>query len=306
MIYKGYDVKSDTCVMTNCGKSSAISRILVRGIYDFDPVHVFECGQCFRWNKEPDGSYTGVVRGKAVNVSYAPGMLIINNATMDDFVSNWFDYFDLGRDYGVIKKAVNIDEIMEKAVGFGSGIRLLRQEPWEALISFILSANNRIPRIKKIIHDISRLFGEEKKYGGEKYHCFPDAGKLASLSLDQVMECKAGYRCEYIIDTAKAVAAGEFDPKKLKGLKPDEARKALKSFRGVGDKVADCILLYGGIRHDVFPVDVWVKRVMRELYFKREVGFKEIKLFAEDRFGEYAGFAQQYLFYYAREHKIGA
>jgi N-glycosylase/DNA lyase len=306
MLYGGYDVESDKYVMTNRRVPCETNRILVRGIYDFDPVHVFECGQCFRWNKEPDGSYTGVVRGKAANVSYAQGMLVINNATMDDFKSIWFDYFDLGKDYGVIKEAVIIDEIMEKAVEFGNGIRLLRQEPWEALISFILSANNRIPRIKKIIQDICRLFGEEKEHCGQKYHSFPDAGKLASLSLDRVMECRAGYRCEYIIDAAKAVAAGGFDPKILKWLNPDEARKALKNFKGVGDKVADCILLYGGMRYDVFPVDVWVKRVMKELYFKREVGFKEIRLFAEDRFGEYAGFAQQYLFYYAREHKIGA
>ena len=306
MLYRGYDVESDTYVRTGCGKSSATNRILVRGIYDFDPVHIFECGQCFRWNKQPDGSYTGVARGKAVNVLYKSGELVINNATMEDFKSTWYDYFDMGSDYDAIKKAVIVDGIMEKAVEFGSGIRLLRQEPWEALISFIISANNRIPRIKKIIHDICRLFGKEKEYGGEKYHCFPDAGKLASLSLDQVVECRAGYRCEYIIDAAKAVAAGRFDSEILKGLNPDEARKALKSFKGVGDKVADCILLYGGIRYDVFPVDVWVKRVMKELYFKREVGFKEVRLFAEDRFGEYAGFAQQYLFYYAREHKIGA
>jgi N-glycosylase/DNA lyase len=306
MLYRGYDVENDTCVMANCGKSFMVDRILVRGICDFDPVHVFECGQCFRWNKEPDGSYTGVVRGKVANVSYTPGMLVIKNATMDDFINTWFDYFDLGRNYGTIKKAVIIDEIMERAVEFGSGIRLLRQEPWEVLVSFIISANNRIPRIKKIIHDISRFFGEEKEYGGEKYHCFPDAAKLAPLSLDQVMKCKAGYRCEYIIDAARAVSAGEFDTEKLKRFKTDEARKALMRLKGVGDKVADCILLYSGIRYDVFPVDVWVRRVMKELYFKREVGFKEIRLFAQDRFGEYAGFAQQYLFYYAREHKIGA
>ncbi|MGE5613055.1 MAG: DNA-3-methyladenine glycosylase family protein [Bacillota bacterium] len=306
MLYRGYDVESDICVVNSRGKPAAVKRVLVRGIRDFDPVHIFECGQCFRWSKEPDGSYTGVVRGKVANVSYAPGMLVINNATMEDFKDTWFDYFDLGRDYGMIKKAVITDEIMEKAVEFGSGIRLLRQEPWEVLVSFIISANNRISRIKRNIHDISRLFGEEKEYGGKKYYCFPDAEKLASLSLEQVMECRAGYRCEYIIDTARAAAAGEFDPEKLGKLDADEARKALKHFKGVGDKVADCILLYSGTRYDVFPVDVWVKRVMQELYFGRDVGLNEIRMFARDRFGRYAGFAQQYLFYYAREHKIGA
>ncbi|MGI6667910.1 MAG: DNA glycosylase [Acetivibrionales bacterium] len=169
MLYRGYDVECDTGVVDNCGEPFVADRVLVRGVYDFDPVHVFECGQCFRWNREPDGSYTGVVRGKVANVWYEPGTLIISNATMDDFIDTWFDYFDLGRDYGMVKKAVIIDEIMEKAVEFGGGIRLLRQEPWEALLSFIISANNRIPRIKKIIHDISRLFGKETGIRGVRH-----------------------------------------------------------------------------------------------------------------------------------------
>lgn len=293
MHYKGYDIYEDG------------NGIRVEGISDFDPVHIFECGQCFRWYREADGSYTGVVRGKAANVSYRPGVLKLDNVTAEDFKQVWFDYFDLGRDYGWIKEAIMTDGIMEKAVSFGSGIRILRQEPWETLISFILSANNRIPRIMKIISEISRLFGAELKYAGRTYYSFPDAQTIAAHSLEQISECRAGYRCGYIHKTAAAVTESGFDAEKLAAMQTDDARRELMKYKGVGGKVADCVLLYSGIKHDVFPVDVWVKRVMEELYFSREAGFPEIHRFASEKFGQYAGFAQQYLFYYAREHKIG-
>ena len=293
MHYKGYDIYEEG------------NGVRVEGIRDFDPVHIFECGQCFRWYREPDGSYTGVVRGKVANVLYRPGVLELDNVTAEDFKQIWFDYFDLGRDYGLIKKAVTTDEIMEKAVEFGSGIRILRQEPWETLISFILSANNRIPRIMKIISEISRLFGTELEYAGKPYYSFPDAQTLADCSLEQVSECRAGYRCGYIHETAAAVAESGFDTGRLAEMQTADARKELMKYKGVGGKVADCVLLYSGARYDVFPVDVWVKRVMEELYFGREASFSEIHRFAAEKFGQYAGFAQQYLFYYAREHRIG-
>ncbi len=293
MLYKGYELYQE-------GTS-----IRIEGVKDFDPVHIFECGQCFRWYKEPDGTYTGVVRGKAASVSYNQGVLMLDNVTIDDFMYIWFDYFDLGRDYGEIKRAISNDPIMEKATEFGSGIRLLRQEPWEALISFILSSNNRIPRIMNIVLSLSKLFGSEISYGGRSFYSFPDSASLSRCSLEQIGECRAGYRCDYISSTAADVAANGYDHERLSAIDTDEARKELLRFKGVGNKVADCALLYGGIKYDVFPVDVWVKRVMEELYFKREASFTEIQRFASEKFGQYAGFAQQYLFYYAREHKIG-
>ena len=293
MKFKGYDIKFDEYGVT------------IEGIKDFDPLHTFECGQCFRWHREADGSYTGVVRGRVANVAYTPGELVLNNVPPEDFEQIWFDYFDLDRDYGEVKKAVAIDGIMQKAVEFGGGIRLLRQEPWETLISFILSSNNRIPRIMKIIEDISRLYGSELKYRGRKYHAFPDVQSLAACSLEQIEACRAGYRCGYIQRTAADVATGVFDLQKPAGLDTSSARNYLLQLHGVGSKVADCMLLYSGTKYDVFPTDVWVRRVMEELYFKREAGFKEIQQFAAEKFGEYAGIAQQYLFYYAREHKIG-
>lgn len=341
MYYRGYEVNVENIedgadaagsrkYSAGSGADSATSRIIVNGVRDFSPVHTFECGQCFRWNKQPDGSYTGVVRGRVANVAYVPGesnapgvtdtpgasstlgasnmpgRLVLENVTLEEFKDIWFDYFDLERDYAFIKKAVTIDPIMEKAVEFGSGIRILQQEPWEVLISFILSSNNRIPRIMKIIEDIARLYGSSLWYEENEYFSFPDAAGLASCSLEQIQMCRAGYRCGYIHDTSKAAAMGEFNPERLAVMTTDDARKALLRFKGVGNKVADCVLLYSGIKRDVFPTDVWVKRVMEELYFRREASFGEIGQFAAEHFGEYAGIAQQYLFYYAREQKIGS
>ncbi len=293
MTYNGYDIYS-------MGDS-----VTIEGIRDFVPEHTFECGQCFRWRRESDGSYSGIVQGRIVNVQYNTGRLVLRNASIEDFKQLWFVYFDLGRDYGEVKNAVAIDGIMQKAIEFGSGIRLLKQEPWEALISFILSSNNNIPRIMKIIEDISRLYGREMEYDGRKYYGFPNAQGLAACSLKQLKVCGAGYRCEYLHRTAVKIALGEFDIQMLAGLETAEARNYLMRLHGVGNKVADCMLLYSGTKYDVFPTDVWVKRVMEKLYFKREVSFREIRMFAAETFGEYAGIAQQYLFYYAREHKIG-
>ena len=293
MIFKGYDIDVDE------------NSIIINGIRDFDPVHTFECGQCFRWHREADGSYTGVVHNKVANVLSKPDFMVIRNASVADFEQIWFDYFDLGRDYGEVKKAVAIDGIMQKAVEFGSGIRLLRQEPWEALISFILSSNNRIPRIMKIIEDLSRFYGRELVYQDRNYYSFPDVQSLAACSLEQIQVCRAGYRCGYIHQSAAQITLGEIDLEQLDGLETAEARKYLLQLHGVGNKVADCMLLYSGIKQDVFPTDVWVKRVMEELYFRREASFMEIQQFAAEHFGKYAGAAQQYLFYYAREQRIG-
>jgi len=293
MKYKGYEIEKIK------------GGLCVNGVMDFDPVHTFESGQCFRWHREEDGSYTGVVRGKVANVSCSGGRMIIKNADIDEFIRIWFDYFDLGRNYAEVKKAVATDDIMKKAVEFGSGIRLLKQEPWEVLISFIISSNNRIPRIMKIIETLSRLCGREIEYNGRKYYGFPDVRCLGACTQEQLEPIKAGYRCGYIQRAAASVLSGEFDLSRLYELDTPEARKYLTNLYGVGDKVADCILLYGGIKYDVFPTDVWVKRVMEELYFGREASFKEIREFALEKFGKYAGIAQQYLFYYARVNRIG-
>lgn len=280
------------------------NKIIIEDINNFNVRHIFECGQCFRWNKEKDGSYTGVAFNKVINVKSADSRVEISNTNIEDFKNIWYDYFDLGRDYNRIKECICKDEVMEVALKHGSGIRLLNQNREELLISFIISANNKISRISNSIEILSQKFGRKIFYNGRVYYTFPRIQKIANATIDELEEIKAGFRCKYIKSSAKF----ELEERCLEILDYEDtsnARKILQVFPGVGPKVADCILLFSGIKRDVFPTDVWVKRVMEELYFEREATLGEIQRFAKEYFGEYAGFAQQYLFYYARENGIG-
>lgn len=276
--------------------------VIVKGVKNFNPKHIFDCGQCFRWIEQEDGSYIGVALEKVIRVSLKnKDTLVLDNTNKQEFYDCWFDYFDLGTDYSEIKKQVTKDDIMEKAVEFGGGIRILRQDFYETLISFIISANNRIPRIMKSIDLLSQEYGEKLEFEGKEYFTFPKVEVLAGLTAEDISFCKAGFRCKYIINTSKMLMESG-----LLGKGHVFTREELMAFNGVGPKVADCVLLFSGTRHDVFPIDVWVKRVMEELYFSKEATFKEIANFARAYFGDYAGYAQQYLFYYARSNKIGA
>jgi N-glycosylase/DNA lyase len=293
--YKGYDIHQEN------------NKTIVENIKDFNPIHIFECGQCFRWIREDDGSYTGVVRDKVVNVDYIEKKLIIINSSINDFINLWYHYFDLGRDYSEIKRILsNKDNIMQKAIEFGNGIRLLQQELWETLISFIISANNRIPMIMRVISSLSKNFGEEIFFNGKVHYTFPGVDSLADECIETLQVCRGGFRCKYIKGTSDMVKKGLINLSNIYMVSTNEARDMLKIFPGVGPKVADCTLLYSGAKYDVFPTDVWVKRVMEELYFHRETSLKEIQEFAKNYFGPLAGFAQQYLFYFARENRIGA
>ncbi len=279
--------------------------ITVKDVYNFNPVHIFECGQCFRWEREDDGSYTGVAMGRVINVLAQNRDLIIRNTGMQDFENIWYEYFDLGRDYSQIMESVSVDDVMEKAVEYGAGIRLLKQDFFETLISFIISANNTIPRIAKIVKNLSLMYGDKIIWGDREYYTFPVASRLAHATPEELSECRGGYRCRYIRETSAALNREDVDIFHLSKADVAQARSTLLKLCGVGNKVADCILLYSGRRYDVFPTDVWVRRVMESLYLKRQATMREISEFASARFGGLAGFAQQYLFYYAREKKIG-
>lgn len=281
------------------------NKVLVEGVRDFNLTHTFECGQCFRWIRQIDGSYTGVAKGRVINVSFNKERLQIYNSNVEDFINIWYHYFDLGTDYSRIKENVITDEVMKKAVEFGWGIRILKQDLWETLISFIISANNRIPRIMKSVDALARLYGKEIYMGRRKYYTFPEAGDIAGSTLESLEICKAGFRCKYVHDTSKMVESGSIDLGNIEKINTDEAREYLMKLPGVGPKVADCVLLYSGVKKDLFPTDVWVKRVMEEIYFKEKTALKDIQKTAKEKFGALSGFAQQYLFYYARENKIG-
>ncbi|MGI6206545.1 MAG: DNA-3-methyladenine glycosylase family protein [Anaerovoracaceae bacterium] len=277
--------------------------VIVSGVDDFDTDHVFDCGQCFRWNREDDGSYTGTASGRTVNISYSGGVLKIENCTVQDFDGFWYGYLDLARDYGKIKKKISEgDDVMKRAVDFGAGIRLLQQDPWETVISFIISQNSNIPRIKKCIECLCELFGDPlESFGGKKRYAFPRPEQLARLAREDLAPVRLGYRDQYIISTAAEVAedGGALLTAAAK-MPHDEAQKEIRKLKGVGPKVADCILLFGLHQYDSFPLDVWMKKIMSELYGFAEDDVKGMDAYAREKFGELSGFAQQYLYYYAR------
>ncbi|RKD29048.1 DNA-3-methyladenine glycosylase family protein [Thermohalobacter berrensis] len=282
------------------------NRVIVDDIKDFEPKHIFECGQCFRWNEESDGSYTGVAKKKVINVKKEDNRVIFSNTNRDDFDNIWYNYFDLDRDYGEIKEILAKDEVLNKAIKFGYGIRILKQDEWETLISFIISANNRIPMIKKAIETLSKRYGEfVGEYNGKKFYSFPTSKTLANLRVDEIKECGTGFRAKYIANAANVVAGKQMDIYRLRNMPTVDARRELIRFSGVGPKVSDCIMLFSMEKYDAFPIDVWVKRVMEYFYLKEDTKLKDIQNYAQDKFGKYAGFAQQYLFYYARELGIG-
>ncbi len=284
------------------------NQVILEGISrDFEPQHVFDCGQCFRWIRQEDGSYTGVVQGKVINVKKENDLIIFDNTNKEDFENIWFDYFDLGRDYGKIKNQLRImDEYLEKATEFGQGIRILQQDGWEMLISFIISANNRIPMIQRAINNLSEKYGKFiGEYRGKKYYAFPTPEELSKASVEEIRACQTGFRDKYIKSVVDYVSENNVDVLSYRKLNTDECIKELVKFNGVGPKVADCITLFGMQKYDTFPVDVWVKRVMEEFYVEDNLSLPKIRKFALDKFGDLAGFAQQYLFYYARELGIG-
>ena len=280
--------------------------VILEDIKDFNPKHIFECGQCFRWIKEDDESYTGVAKGRVINVSKQGDKVFLKNTNLDDFNNIWFEYFDLGTDYGKIKHILSEnDAIMKEAVKYGSGIRILHQELWETIISFIISQSNNIPRIKGIIERLCENFGEQILFEGNIYYSFPGPEKIGSLSLEDLSVIRAGFRDKYILAAADAFNSGTLSDSLLKSVSTADAKKALVSVKGIGNKVSDCILLFGLGRVDSFPVDVWIKRIMEYCYFDEEQTIPVISRFAAEKFGSLGGYAQQYLFFYARENKIG-
>ncbi|WML36052.1 DNA-3-methyladenine glycosylase [Clostridium sp. OS1-26] len=287
--------------------------IVIKGVRNFELTHIFECGQCFRWNRQENGNYIGVAFGRVIEVEKKGEDVIIFNTTEDEFNSIWSNYFDLYRDYSEIKNVLSKDSILEKSVGFGHGIRILRQDPFELIVSFIISANNRIPMIKRAIGKISQKWGNELEYKGEKYFAFPTIEQLNKATEEELENCGTGFRAKYIKNTvdniyANTIKKDQYDEKYdidwIKSQEDDICHKELQKFMGIGPKVADCIMLFSMQKYSAFPVDVWVKRAMHYFYLAPDVSLKKIREFGINKFGELSGFAQQYLFYYARENHI--
>ena len=280
---------------------------ILKDMKAFEPRHVFECGQCFRWNLQEDGSYTGVVGENILNVKRDQNNIIIKGLCNDNIKDVCSKYFDLNTNYEDIKlKLSEIDDNMKLSTEYGNGIRILKQDIWEALISFIISANNNIPRIKGIIERISKRYGKEINRDGKVYYTFPTPTELSKASIKDLRELGLGFRDSRVFETTKIIKNKEIDLEELEKIENvNSLREQLLKFPGVGPKVADCVMLFSMKKYEVFPIDVWVKRVMTELYFeglnKIEPNNKKILEIAENKFGDLAGIAQQYLFFWRRE-----
>ncbi len=253
----------------------------------FDLALTLDCGQAFRWVQTGEDEWHGVAFSKPITLKKTDKGIEFIGTNKDDFENIWSPYFDLERDYDILCNRFRADRCLSEAVDTCYGIRLLRQEPWEAICSFIISQNNNIPRIKGIIDRLCHLLGEP--LGNDDYS-FPSAQKIAESGVEALAPIRAGFRAKYIIDAAEKVANGEIDIQKIYALTIDEGRDELIKIKGVGEKVAQCSLLYGFGKVDAFPVDVWVKRIMSELY---PDGLPECV-------NGVRGIAQQYLFHWRR------
>ena len=269
----------------------------IENVGNFSVTKTFDCGQCFRFDPVPgeEECFEGVAFGNYARFRRTDGGLEITDGTDRLF---WTHFLSLDEDYGTIDERIRTSlgserdrAFMNSAVDHGAGIRILRQDPWETLISFIISQNNNIPRIKGIIERLCLHFGEPFLYHNETRYAFPAPKKLASCTPEDLAPLRAGFRAKYLIDAAKRIASGEIDLEAVRKMPLPDAKAKLQTISGVGPKVADCALLYGLHRTECFPMDVWMKRAVLLLP----------RLSPAD-FGENAGIAQQYLFHYVRMH----
>lgn len=260
------------------------------GVQELNPQRTFDCGQCFRWNADAEGKYRGVASGKAAVVWAEAGRTYIECAAGDIYF--WRDYLDMETDYAEARRSIEVCDYLRECAAYGEGIRILRQDKWEALCSFIISQCNNIPRIKGIVEKLCSLYGEPVEAPWGEARAFPTAERVADLSEEALAPLRSGYRAPYILAAARAVAGGDIDLDATSLLPCGEARAELKKLNGVGDKVANCVVLFGLHQLDAFPVDVWIKRALAANMPK---GFDPSSL------GKYAGLAQQYMFFHARE-----
>ena len=276
----------------------------------FDPVKSFECGQCFRWHRQDDGSYTGVVSGKVLNVRIKDNTILLLGTSDQEFQDFWAHYFDLCTDYAAIEgRLLKVAPWINPAITSGEGIHIFRQNLWEVYISFIISSNNNISRISGIIETISRLFGKKisSSIPGEWYS-FPQPEALLGLREKEWRELSVGYRAPYLVDAIQSWHCCKQEIDEILHTKKEQAAYlsscSLQKVSGIGPKVASCIQLFGTDQRNVFPIDVWVRRAMIHFYYQQnpKVRDETIQRDALALFGRDAGFAQQYLFYHARTH----
>ncbi|MBQ8449288.1 MAG: DNA-3-methyladenine glycosylase 2 family protein [Clostridia bacterium] len=269
---------------------------VLSGVPYFSAAQTFDCGQCFRFD-EVSGGIEGVAHGRFIRIEEEGGEVRLIGVNEQDYRAIFEEYLGLCEDYGVVREDIGAHmgkygDVIFNAMECGKGIRILKQEPWEAVASFIISQNNNIPRIKKIIENMSAGLGEPFcGFDGKTHYAFPTAEQVLAAGEAGLAPFKMGFRARYLIDAAKKHLSGEVDFAYVEKASAEDAQKALMSICGVGPKVASCALLFGFHKLEFFPIDVWIKRVLAK-YYPGGIDIASL--------GAYAGVAQQYLFYYER------
>ena len=288
---------------------------LDRSTTPFDLEHTLSCGQVFRWEKRGYCWY-GVVDEKAVKISQGDDKLVFK--TFPGKVDNRFfeDYFRLDDNLPHILSQISKDKYVERAIRASYGLRIIRQNPWECLISYMCATNKNIPAIKSMIFNLCKGLGEKITVEDHDFYAFPEPSALAEADLGKIKGCKLGFRTERVLQVSRTIAGGGFDLEALRKMDYEKAKLELLSLSGVGQKVADCVLLFSFDNLEAFPVDIWMRRIILEVYpnhfersfIKKILGkrsitrgeYEKISSFGRGYFGEYAGYAQEYLFHYRR------
>lgn len=257
---------------------------------NFDLEQICNSGQCFRMKKTEENRYRVIAGERCLDISQK-GKESIFYCSTEEFTEVWETYFDLDRDYGIYIDKINPkDSYLQDAGEFGNGIRILKQDLWEMIVSFLISQQNNIVRIRRCIENICREYGEEKtNIFDEIYYAFPKPETLACLEEDDLKACNLGYRSKYVVRAAQGVVSGEIDLEAIEKMKYTEAKEELLKIFGVGVKVADCICLFGLHHLEAFPVDTHINQAL-EKHYKRG--------FAKRRYKGFEGVIQQYIFYY--------
>ncbi|RKU11654.1 hypothetical protein C6501_12275 [Candidatus Poribacteria bacterium] len=275
-------------------------QICIQHVTDFNLKFTLESGQSFRWNRVDD-AYFGVVEAQILKIQQRGDTLIIDSSKGKPIATEHLHhYLDLHRDLGSILAAVNVDAYIEQAINRFWGMRLLNQELWETIASFILSQNNNMARIRSIIQLLSERFGQRLAFDGYVDYTFPLPQTLADAGVDEIFACGTGYRARYLWNAASTVANGKLELEALKRMDYPEAKQELIKLEGIGEKVADCICLFSLGHLTALPIDVWIKRIFERVYLRKRATSREIQEFAKNYFGEFVGYAQQYLFHYAQ------
>lgn len=285
-------------------RASAEGRVTGRLAAPCFDLHIsMTCGQIFGWEKRDD-TYWGVIGSTAAGIRQE-GDSVLFTSTPDILTADVARYLGLDKDLDNVLKAITVDEFMEQVVSTVRGLRLLKQDPWPCLCSYIISANNRVERIDVLVKEIARRFGTGHHIGDQTVYELPAPQMLAGCVESGLRACGVGFRAPYLLDAARLVADGSVDFGTIERMSHEDAREMLKSIPGVGDKIADCVLLFAFAKYESFPVDVWIKRAMQKVYFGgRETRIDDIRQFGREHFGKYAGYAQEYIYFYARTQRL--